>query len=160
MTALIAIALLGSAGLASTWSGPLRRSTSGKHKHLMSQGVAESLMHVNVTSAYADAFCKNFLPSNLTTQHWVDQPMCERANTTFKVPGTSSDLPNCPRSPSYTATMLQSHSSKGILTWGVQYWLGCLMIYWDEDKENLVRLAAPAADASCLIGATPPRSEV
>ena len=35
--AMVAVALLGSAGLASTWSGPLRRSSAGKHKHLMSQ---------------------------------------------------------------------------------------------------------------------------
>ena len=84
--ALVAIALLGSAGLASTWSGPLRRSSSGKHKHLMSHGVPESLMRTNVTAAYADAFCQSFVPSNLTTQHWVDAPMCQRANTTFKVP--------------------------------------------------------------------------
>ncbi len=38
MTALIALALLGSAGLAGTWGGPLgRRHTLAKHKHLMSQ---------------------------------------------------------------------------------------------------------------------------
>ena len=85
MLALVAIALLGSAGLASTWSGPLRRSSAGKHKHLMSHGVPESLMRANVTAAYADAFCQSFVPSNLTTQHWVDAPMCQRANTTFKV---------------------------------------------------------------------------
>ena len=83
---MVAIALLGSAGLASTWSGPLRRSSAGKHKHLMSHGVPESLMHANITAGYADALCKTFVPSNLTTQHWVDEPMCQRANTTFKVP--------------------------------------------------------------------------
>ncbi len=83
---MVAIALLGSAGLASTWSGPLRRSSAGKHKHLMSHGVPESLMHANITAGYADTFCKTFVPSNLTTQHWVDEPMCQRANTTFKVP--------------------------------------------------------------------------
>lgn len=43
-------------------------------------------MRANVTAAYADAFCASFVPSNLTTQHWVDQPMCQRANSTFKVP--------------------------------------------------------------------------
>ncbi|CAL5228702.1 g11882 [Coccomyxa viridis] len=82
--AMVAIALLGSAGLASTWSGPLRRGSAGKHKHLMSHGVPESLMHANITAGYADTFCKSFVPSNLTTQHWVDEPMCQRANTTFK----------------------------------------------------------------------------
>ena len=84
--AMVAIALLGSAGLASTWSGPLRRGSAGKHKHLMSHGVPKSLMHANITAGYADTFCKSFVPSNLTTQHWVDEPMCQRANTTFKVP--------------------------------------------------------------------------
>ena len=82
---MVAVALLGSAGLASTWSGPLRRSSAGKHKHLLSQGVPQSLMRANVTAAYANAFCRSFVPSNLTTQHWVDEPMCRRANTTFKV---------------------------------------------------------------------------
>ena len=44
VTALIALALLGSAGLAGTWGGPLgRRHTLAKHKHLMSQ-VGSSLI--------------------------------------------------------------------------------------------------------------------
>ena len=83
---MVAVALLGSAGLVSTWAGPLGMGSKGKHKHLMSAGVPESLMRTNVTAAYADAFCQAFAPSNLTTQHWVDGPMCQRANSTFKVP--------------------------------------------------------------------------
>ena len=64
--AIIVLALLGSAGLASTFGGPLRRSALGKHKRLMSQGVPENLMRVNITATYADNFCKSSAPSNLT----------------------------------------------------------------------------------------------
>ena len=83
--AIIALALLGSAGLASTFGGPLRRSALGKHKRLMAQGVPESLMRMNLTATYADNFCKSSAPSNLTTQHWTDGPICQRGNSTLKV---------------------------------------------------------------------------
>lgn len=85
MIALIALALLGSAGLASTWSGPLRRNTLGKHNHLMAQGVPESLMHVNITAAYVEGFCGTSVASNLTTQQWTDGPMCQRGGAGLKV---------------------------------------------------------------------------
>ena len=85
VVAIIALALLGSAGLVSTFGGPLRRSALGKHKRLMAQGVPESLMRVNITATYADNFCKSSAPSNLTTQHWMDGPICQRGNSTLKV---------------------------------------------------------------------------
>ena len=60
----------------------------------MLQGVPQSLMGVNITSAYADAFCKSFAPSNLTLQQWPDGPICQRANITLKVCCTVS-VPPC-----------------------------------------------------------------
>ena len=84
VVAIIALALLGSAGLVSTFGGPLRRSALGKHKRLMAQGIPESLMRVNITATYADNFCKSSAPSNLTTQHWMDGPICQRGNSTLK----------------------------------------------------------------------------
>ena len=60
----------------------------------MLQGVPQSLMRLNITSAYADAFCKSFAPSNLTSQQWPDGPICQRDTITLKVRSAGS-VPPC-----------------------------------------------------------------